>query len=112
MDAHLYHQCLGSFLLILMTFVRDNIVAPAWEMVRKTHLLKKFYIFPSIISTTVLSCIILYQITYTYIVVFKQQDEFFGWLLNAIHSDYLIPTLIFAITFFLGYLLLATLFEG
>jgi len=53
-----------------------------------TSLLKKFNFFPSLLSTVYLSCIILYQLAFTYVYIFKLKDQFFALVIQWVHTSY------------------------
>ncbi len=82
-----------------------NLIIPSWELVNKASLIKKFNFFPSLLWTIFLSLIVLYQISYSYIIIFQKKDEFFSLVLNFIHSSYFLESLIIVIIFFLTYIL-------
>jgi hypothetical protein len=82
-----------------------NLIIPSWELVNKASLIKKFNFFPSLLWTIFLSFIVLYQISYSYIIIFEKKDQFFSFVLNFAHSSYFIEFLITLIVFFLMYIL-------
>ncbi|MDD5377188.1 MAG: hypothetical protein PHH16_03660 [Candidatus Gracilibacteria bacterium] len=65
-----------------------SIVGPAWNLVMSTSFLKKFNFFPSLLSTIYLGCIILYQISFTYVSVFHLKDKFFALIIQWVHLSY------------------------
>lgn len=66
--------------------MKQDIIIPSWELVNKASLIKKFFLFPSIVLTGYLSVIIAYQIWYTYIYLFWLNQEFFSWLISIIQQ--------------------------
>ncbi len=68
--------------------LKEAIVGPAWELVMNTSFLKKFNFFPSLLSTIYLGCIILYQIAFSYVYIFKLKDQFFAIIIQWVHASY------------------------
>ncbi len=68
--------------------LRETIVGPAWELVMTTSFLKKFNFFPSLLSTIYLGCIILYQLAFSYVYIFKLKDQFFAIIIDWVHTSY------------------------
>lgn len=53
-----------------------------------TSFIKKFNFFPSLLSTIYLGCIILYQIAFSYVYIFQLKDQFFGLVIQWVHTSY------------------------
>ncbi|MDD2916571.1 MAG: hypothetical protein PHH70_01865 [Candidatus Gracilibacteria bacterium] len=68
--------------------LRESIVGPAWELVMTTSFLKKFNFFPSLLSTVYLGCIVLYQLAFSYVYIFKLKDQFFALIIQWVHTSY------------------------
>lgn len=68
--------------------LRETIVGPAWDLVMHTSFLKKFNFFPSLLSTIYLGCIILYQLAFAYVYIFKLKDQFFALIIQWVHTSY------------------------
>lgn len=68
--------------------LRREIVGPAWDLVINTSFLKKFNFFPSLLSTIYLGCIMLYQLAFSYIYIFKVKDQFFALIIQWVHTSY------------------------
>jgi hypothetical protein len=92
--------------------MKSNIVIPSWELVNKASVIKKFNFLPSLLSTIYLSVIVLYQVAYTYIIIFQKKDEFFSLVIDFIHQSYFIEIIIWAIIGLLLYLLLQPIAEA
>jgi hypothetical protein len=82
--------------------MKEHIALRAWEMITEFSSLKKLNFFPSLVSMTWLFLVIIYQISYTYIIIFQQKDKFLQFVSDFIHKDYLFEVLLgFAILFLL-----------
>jgi hypothetical protein len=49
---------------------KENIVYPAWEVIKNDSKVKKFYFLPGFFSIVVLTTILVYQSIYTYVVIY------------------------------------------
>lgn len=74
--------------------------------------LKKFYLFPWILSIIFISWLLVYQTVYTYVEVFNKQDEILSILLDFFHSQYLISSLVVVLVFILIYFISIPIFES
>ncbi len=91
--------------------MKEHIALQAWEMITRFSSLKKLNFIPSLIGMIWLFLVLTYQITFTYIVVFKQKDEFLQLLSNFIHKDYFIEVLISLTILFILYIFVTPLAE-
>lgn len=94
-----------------MTKIRDRIVEPSWREITEDFSLRKFYFIPGMISVSFFSIILVYQFVYTYVVLFWNEEKLLTKLLDYLHSDYLIPTLIIWWIFLAFYVFINPLFE-
>ncbi len=85
--------------------MKDEIILPAWETVTKYHSLKKLNFIPSFIWILWLFCILIYQITFSYVYIFNKKDALLEWFAKFAHTDYFWETL-----FALGSILLLYIF--
>jgi len=92
--------------------LREIIVGPAWELVMTTSFLKKFNFFPSLLSTIYLGCIILYQLAFAYVYIFKLKDQFFALIIEWIHTSYFPEFVTALIISILLYIFITPLAEG
>lgn len=92
--------------------MRQEIVEPSWNLINRANSIKKFNFIPSLISTLYLSVIVLYQISYTYVILFKKKDEFFSLVVNFFHKSYFIEVIIWVAIWLILYLLLQPIAEG
>ena len=92
--------------------MKESIVLSAWELITRFHSLKKLNFIPSLIGMLWLFLILLYQITFTYIVVFKKKDQFFETLANFAHKTYFVEVLIGLALLFILYMLIVPIAEG
>ena len=91
--------------------MKEAIVLNAWEMITKFPSLKKLNFIPSLIGMLWLFLVIMYQITFTYVVIFKQKDAFISVLSDFAHKTYFAEVLIILGALFLLYIVIAPLAE-
>lgn len=91
--------------------MKEHIALQAWEMVTRFTSLKKLNFIPSLIGMTWLFLVIIYQITFTVVVVFKQKDRFLQYLSNFMHKDYFTEVLVGFTLLFILYIFVAPLAE-
>lgn len=89
--------------------MKESIVLNAWELITRYHSLKKLNFFSSFVWMLWLFCILTYQITYTYVIVFQKKDELFSALARFAHTDYFNEVLITLWSIFLLYIILEPL---
>lgn len=89
---------------------KDNILK-AWDLVKNDTKVKKFYFLPWIISILFLMVILVYQVIYTYVVLFHQKDKALGIILDVFHSGYIVEILTIWGIFLLMYLFIMPIFE-
>lgn len=86
--------------------MKESIVLNAWELITRYHSLKKLNFLPSFVGMLWLFCILIYQITFTYVYVFKKKDEVFSALAQFAHTDYFMEVIMVLIGIFLLYMIL------
>lgn len=59
----------------------------------------------------IVSCILVYQTIYTYVVFFNKENEVFNLLLNLFHKQLLFPLILIGGIIFMSYIFLSTIFE-
>ena len=91
--------------------MKEAIVLNAWEMITKFPSLKKLNFIPSLIGMLWLFLVIMYQITFTYVIIFKQKDAFISVLSDFAHKTYFTEVLIALGVLFLLYIVIAPLAE-
>ena len=74
--------------------MKEQIAQKAWDMVMHFPSLKKLNFFPSFIGMLWLFLVLIYQISFTYVIVFKQKDKFFQMLSDFMHKDYFFEVLV------------------
>lgn|GEM_PF-2000307 len=74
--------------------LKEEIILPAWELVTHESLIKKFNFLPSLLSTIYLGLIILYQIAFSYVYIFRLKDQFFALVIELVHKSYFIEILV------------------
>lgn len=92
--------------------LREAIVGPAWDLVMSTSLLKKFNFFPSLLSTVYLGCIILYQLAFSYVYIFQLKDQFFGLIIEWVHTSYFLQVIGALVVGILLYIFITPIAEG
>jgi hypothetical protein len=92
--------------------MKETIALRAWEMVTDFSSLKKVNFFPSFVSMSWLFLVLIYQITFTYIIIFKQRDRFLEMASNFMHKEYFVEVLVAFGLLLLFYIIIAPLAEG
>lgn len=92
--------------------MRESIVLPAWKLASESATIKKLNFLPSFLATAYLSCIILYQVAWSYVNVFQLKDRFFSLVIDFAHASYFVETLVTVGILFLIYLLVNPIAEG
>jgi hypothetical protein len=92
--------------------LKELIVGPAWELVMNTSFLKKFNFFPSLLSTIYLGCIILYQLAFSYVYIFKMKDQFFGLIIQWVHASYFLEFVFALVIGIILYIFITPIAEG
>ncbi len=90
---------------------KTNIVFPAWEIIKNDSKVKFFYFIPWVLSIVLLTTILVYQVIYTYVVIFQKKEQALVIMLKFFHSDYLVETLIWMTIFLVLYVFLIPIFE-
>jgi len=92
--------------------MKESIALHAWELVIRFHSLKKLNFFPSFLGMLWLFCILLYQITFTYIYVFGKKDEALEAFARFAHTDYFWEVMLGLGALFLIYMVLEPIANG
>ena len=92
--------------------MKELSIVPAWELVLKASLIKKFNFFPAFLSTLYLTLIVFWQIGYTYVYIFEQKDQAIALLLEVIHQSYFWQAAGVLIFIFLLYVFVVPLARG
>ena len=93
------------------SFLKQGIIIPAWDIIKKDSKIKKFYFFPWILSIIFLTVLLVYQSIYTYVEVFWKKQEALVIILKFFHSDYLLGFIITSIVFLLFYIIVIPIYE-
>lgn len=91
--------------------LKDKIILPWWNIVKDNTSLKKYYLFPWILSIIFLTFLLVYQSIYTYVEVFEKKDEALVLILNFFHSQYILELAIAGAIFLIIYFLTLPMFE-
>ena len=91
--------------------LKEKIIIPAWNIIKDDTKIKKFYIFPWLLSILFLTILLIYQTIYTYVELFWKKEEALVIILKLFHSDYVVEIAIWAIVFLIIYFLLTPIFE-
>lgn len=70
--------------------MKERVVNNAWELVSQFHSLKKLNFLPSAFGMIWLFVILIYQITFTLVIMYQKQDEVISFLLNIHKESYFI----------------------
>ncbi len=90
---------------------KNDIVIPAWEVIKNDYKVKRFYFFPGLLSIISLTTILLYQSIYTYIVIFHKKEKALELILQFFHSDYFIEFIVWVGLFLIIYIFIIPIFE-
>ena len=66
-----------------------EIIESAWDLLNEKPNLKRFHLFPAIVSTFYLGVIFLYQMAFFSIYLFDLHINFFAWLIEVSQTEYL-----------------------
>lgn len=92
--------------------LKNNVILPAWEIIKEDSKIKKFYLFPWLLSIIFLTLILVYQSIYTYVKIFwHNEKEVFDKILTFLESDYWFEAIIILIIFIVVYFLSTPIFE-
>ncbi len=92
--------------------MKESIVLNAWELITRYHSLKKLNFLPSFVGMLWLFMILIYQITFTYVYIFKKKDEVLGVLAKFAHTDYFVEVIVALASIFLLYMILEPIANG
>jgi len=90
---------------------KNDIILPAWELIKDDNTVKKMYFLPWTLSIIFLSALLAYQSIYTYTILADKKEETLEKILNFVHSTYIVEFVIFAIIFIILYVLIIPIFE-
>jgi len=91
--------------------LKEKIILPARKIIKEDSKIKKFYLFPWLLSIIFLTFLLVYQAIYTYVVIFWNKDETLKRLLSFFESDYALEVIIIWIIFLIIYFILTPIFE-
>ena len=91
--------------------IKDNIIFPAWQIIKNDNKIKNFYIIPWIISIIFLTILLVYQSIYTYVEIFWKKEKALIIILKFFHSDYVFEVVLTSIIFLIIYFFLIPIFE-
>ena len=91
--------------------LKEKIIIPAWNIIKDDTKIKKFYIFPWLLSILFLTILLVYQSIYTYVELFWKKDEALVIILKFFHSDFAFEIIVSTIIFLIIYFLLIPIFE-
>ena len=91
--------------------IKDNIIFPAWQIIKNDNKIKNFYIIPWIISIIFLTILLVYQSIYTYVEIFWKKEKALIIILKFFHSDYVFEVVLTSIIFLIFYFFLIPIFE-
>ncbi len=90
---------------------KNDIIIPAWKLIKNDSKIKKFYFLPWILSIIFLSALLVYQTIYTHTKITHTEDKTIQQILNFIHSAYITEFIIFTIIFIILYISILPIFE-
>jgi hypothetical protein len=96
---------------IMNNIIKDKIILPAWNIIKDNTSLKKYYLFPGLMSIIFLTFLLVYQSIYTYVEIFWKKEEALILILDFFHNDYILEIIIWAIIFLFIYFITLPMFE-
>ncbi len=90
---------------------KENIILPAWNLIKDDNKIKKMQFLPGILSIIFLSALLSYQSIYTYSILADKKEVLLEKLLNFIHSIYIIEFIVVTIVFVILYIFILPIFE-
>jgi hypothetical protein len=54
----------------MSNILKEKIIIPAWLIIKNDYKIKKFYLFPGLLSIIFLTILLVYQSIYTYVELF------------------------------------------
>lgn len=91
--------------------LKEKIIIPAWNIIKDDTKIKKFYIFPWLLSILFLTVLLIYQSIYTYVEIFWKKEEALVVILKLFHSDYVFEIITTTVIFLIIYFILTPIFE-
>ena len=91
--------------------IKDKIILPAWTIIKDNTSIKKYYLFPGLMSIIFLTFLLVYQSIYTYVEIFWKKEEALLLILDFFHNDYIMEIIIWAIIFLFIYFITLPMFE-
>ncbi len=92
-------------------FIKEQILIPAWNITKDDFKIKRFYMFPWLLSIIFLTVLLVYQSIYTYVELFWKKDEALVVILWFFQNDYILEILITTTIFLISYIILTPIFE-
>ena len=96
----------------MSNILKEKIIIPAWLIIKNDYKIKKFYLFPGLLSIIFLTILLVYQSIYTYVELFWKKEEALIVILNFFHSDYFTEILVWSLIFIIIYFISIPIFEG
>ena len=94
-----------------MSNIKKDIVYPAWKLINEDIKLKKAYFFQGLFSVLFASILLTYQVVYTYVVFYNQEQEAMNKIKDFFESGYFIETVVFLVILFIIYETIIPIFE-
>ena len=91
--------------------LKEKIIIPAWNIIKDDTKIKKFYIFPWLLSILFLTILLVYQSIYTYVELFWKKEEALVIILKFFHSDFAFEIIASAVIFLIIYFIIIPIFE-
>lgn len=91
--------------------IKENIIIPSWNIIKDDIKIKKFYLFPWLLSIIFLTVLLVYQSIYTYVELFWKKEEALVLILKFFQNDYIFEIIIAAIIFLITYIIITPIFE-
>lgn len=97
----------------MTNFLREKIIIPTWEMVKEDSNWKKFYFLPWVLSIIFLTTILVYQVIYTYVKIFQNEDgKILKIILNFLETKIGLEIAIWLVIFIILYFIFVPIFDA
>lgn len=92
--------------------MKERIVTNAWEFATEFPSLKKLNFLPSFFGTSWLFLLLIYQITYTWVLIFDKQNEILQFLINLPKQSYFLWVVLWIVLIFIFFTILNPIARG
>ena len=95
----------------MINILKEKIIIPSWDIIQDDSNIKKYYLFPGMLSIIFLTILLVYQSIYTYVEIFWKKEEALIIILKFFHSWYITETIIGILIFLIIYFIIIPIYE-